>query len=451
MSQSGARELLATLDPCDYVEAQRRAGRSGLDPSFVEHWASQHREADALLKRGRLGPELSEALLLFREITYPMAMHERSAIPSYYPYTCVNVLDWFMRSDGGDLEELKRKCVLGMTALLLDIGRFELHSLIGYEPFQTLRFEPERALTRIQHLREMYAAATALGERIAGASTRLPWAPFAAAKVTEYATGPGRVGALVHFSLLPQTGFHDEVLFLRSIHVSELCFYGIRISVTQAKDAMGRGDYAGARGFLEQAVGFSGVLRQAFLLLRTMPPEHFHDFRAAAANASAVQSINYQLMEIALFGLSEHKVALYRRIPHLAGLLREENRDSPCLRSVILDRSASAEDEGVAPMIEQARQLDRKLLGWRGLHVAFALEYLSDTPVGTGGTAGAPYLKQFLWDTLFEETRGEVDTGQGPSEAEGAESGHPGLHIAPARELIGPDRIIVTTESAEQL
>lgn len=450
MIHSRIREALTELNLPDYVAAQRRAGRSGLDSAFVQQWADQYRASASMLKRGHLSPELAESILLFREITYPMAMLERSPIPSYYPYTCVNILDWYMGDCGEDLEALKRKSVTGIVALSLDVGRFEMHSLIGYEPFPGLKFEPEFAVQRIRLLKDVYAATTRLSARIPNSSTQLPHAPRSYDTIIDYANEPGRISGLIYFSCMPQTQYHDEVLFLRSIHISELCFYGIRIAVVQAREAIERGEFASARMLLEQAVAFSEVLRQVFHLLRTMPPVHFHDFRASAMNASAVQSANFQLLDVHLFGLSEHKVALFNRIPHLRNVLRYSPRGFDCLRDVLsaLTQNSNGDDDDKAALIKTARELDSKLLNWRGLHVGFARHYLSDTGTGTGGTSGASYLKLFLRNTLFGETTleqeeaGELsEAGAGVSDTEHA---YTGLHIAPPRELIGPDKLIVT-------
>src|SRR5436190_13883509 len=137
MSHPGVRQMLTAMNPSDYVATQRQGGRSGLDSAFVQKWAEQYRDAVSELKRPRLRANLAGANLLAREITYPMAMQEQSSIPSYYPYTCVNILDWYMDDCQGDLEKLKVKSIQGIIALSLDLGRFEMHSLIGYEPFQT--------------------------------------------------------------------------------------------------------------------------------------------------------------------------------------------------------------------------------------------------------------------------------------------------------------------------
>jgi tryptophan 2,3-dioxygenase len=449
MIHSRVRQALTALNLSDYVAAQRSVGRFDLDPEFVRHWADQYRAAASLLKRLRPSPELAEALLLFREVTYPMAMQERSRIPSYYPYTCVNILDWYMGDCGEDLEALKKKSVIGIVALLLDLGRFETHSLIGYEPFQPSHFEPELAAERIRVLKDVYAATVQLSGQVPGSATRLPLTPRTYDNVIDYAAEPGRFSALLYFSCMPQTRFHDEVLFLRSIHISELCFYGIRIAVVQAREAIGRGALATARACLEQAIAFGEVLHQTFRVVRTMPPAHFLDFRESAANASAVQSANYQLMDVHLFGLSQHKLALFQRIPHLRNVLRYYHPGFVCLRDLL--QSVSPDGDG-GPLLETARQLDHKLLTWRGLHVGFAQLYLADIPVGTGGTSGAAYLKLFLRNTLFGETRIDPAAAGELSEACAAlsdtEVARPGMYIAPPRDLIGPDKL-PATEPAE--
>ena len=446
---SRVRQALTELNLSEYVETQRNTGRFDLEPHFVWRWADHYRTAASLLKRVDLSPELAEAMLLLREIAYPAAMQERSRVPSYYPYTCVNILDWYLGDCGEDLEAQKRKCVVGIVALLLDLGSFEMRSLIGCEHFQPLHFEPEFAVERIRMVKDVYAATVRLSEQVPNASVRLPFTPRTYDTIIDYANEPSRLSALVHFSCIPQTRFHDEVLFLRSIHISEFCFYGIRIAVVQAKDAISRSALATARTSLQQAIAFSEVLHQIFRVVRNMPPPHFLDFRESAANASAVQSANYQLMDAHLFGLSEYKRVLFKRIPHLHDMLSPYGPGFLCLRDVL--KSIEPDGNDAASMLETARELDSKLLTWRGLHVGFANLYLADIPVGTGGTSGAEYLKLFLRNTLFGETTIDLADAEDFSELSAAvsmtEIDHPDMHLAPPRELIAPEKMPVTEPS----
>jgi tryptophan 2,3-dioxygenase len=440
MIHSGVRQALRSLKPSEYIGIQRQTGRSGLSPEFVRQWADQYNSSGSLLNSSRLKPELAETMRFIREITYPMAMQAVSSIPYYYPYTCVNILDWYMGDCDEDPEKLKRKSILGIVALLLDLGKFEMHSLIGCEPFQPLHFEPELALERIRILKDVYAATARLSGLVPGSSAALPYTSRSYESVLDYASEPGRISALIYFTCLPQTQYHDEVLFLRSIHISELCFYGIRNAIAQAKDEIRRSAFTAARTYLQQAIAFTEVLREIFKVVRTMPVEHFLDFRASAANASAVQSANYQLLEIHLFGFNEHKRALFERIPHLQGMVNYSQSSFVCLRDLLSSVSPNSNDAEAASLLETARQLDSRLLTWRGLHVSFAQLYLADISVGTGGTSGAAYLKLFLRNTLFGETKANLEMVEESSEAPPPDSG---LHIAPPKELIGPEKIII--------
>lgn len=443
MVYSGIREALQSLDPAEYIATQRRAGRSGLASEFVRQWADQYDSAESMLTDS-LDQSLAEAIRLVREITYPMAMQAVSPIPYYYQYTCVNILNWFMDGCKGDPEKLKRKSIQGIVALLLDLGKFEMQSLIGSETFQPLHFEPDLAIKRIQMLKDVYAATALLSGLIPGSSPALPFSPRSYGSVMDFSNEPDRISALIYFSCLPQTQYHDEVLFLRSIHISELCFYGIRIAIAQAKDEIQQCRFAVARIYLQQAIAFTEILREIFKLVRTMPVEHFLDFRESAANASAVQSANYQLLDIHLFGFNEHKRALFGRIPHLQELVNYSHPSFVCFRDVLSAIPSNNNDSETASLLETARQLDSRLLTWRGLHVSFAQLYLADIPVGTGGTSGAAYLKLFLRSTLFGQTKitpeMSVESSELPPENV--------LRIAPSKELIGPDKTI-TPEPTE--
>src|SRR5258708_13505784 len=105
-----------------------------------------------------------------------------------------------------------------------------------------------------------------------------------------------------------------------------------------------------------------------------MPPEHFIDFREVTGQASAVQSFNYQRLDIVLFGMNSEKVEVYRRVPHLKSLLQYSSPQFASLRSML--NGLSADNPEAQQLIEQARVLDRHLLSWRGLHLTFPPPHL---------------------------------------------------------------------------
>src|SRR5258708_8863878 len=122
-----------------------------------------------------------------------------------------------------------------------------------------------------------------------------------------------------------------------------------------------------------------------------MPPEHFIDFREVTGQASAVQSFNYQRLDIVLFGMNSEKVEVYRRVPHLKSLLQYSSPQFASLRSML--NGLSADNPEAQQLIEQARVLDRHLLSWRGFHLSFALPYLpprTPAPPGTPRPSPSP-------------------------------------------------------------
>lgn len=149
-----------------------------------------------------------------------------------------------------------------------------------------------------------------------------------------------------------------------------------------------------------EANAFVNVLYGAFRVLRTMPPEHFAGFRESTGNASAIQSRNYQVMDIYLRGVDPEKRDLYIGMPHLADLARFEHPRFVSLRRA-LATVAESRVAGADQVLQEARLLDERLLTWRGLHLAFAKSYLPDGGAGTGGTVGAPYLARLLRAGLF--------------------------------------------------
>jgi tryptophan 2,3-dioxygenase len=179
------------------------------------------------------------------------------------------------------------------------------------------------------------------------------------------------------------------------------------------------------------------MLHESFRVLQSMPPEHFLDFREVTGQASAVQSFNYQRLDIALFGLNPEKVSVFQRVPHLSSLLQYSSREFASLRSLLnaLPQRDSLEER----VLELGRLLDRHLLSWRGLHLSFALRYLPLEALGTGGTAGPSYLQKFFRQSLFDDTEPDFalieEIFGRSSKIQEIFRARPGTRIAPAENL----------------
>jgi len=192
-------------------------------------------------------------------------------------------------------------------------------------------------------------------------------------------------------------------VFLRTIHIAELCFFGLRTIIIETIENLRRQCFPAATKCLNEAIGFAELLHRTFGVLRTMPPDHFADFRDYTENASAIQSRGYQLLDVYFRGVDQHKLRVYKERRHLAFLEKYAHPSFVHLRS-LLRQDGTSRSEDWQKVMTAAQQLDAKLKTWRGLHVGFALAYLPPAVSGTGGTVGAPYLKQFLHEGLFSET-----------------------------------------------
>jgi tryptophan 2,3-dioxygenase len=208
---------------------------------------------------------------------------------------------------------------------------------------------------------------------------------------------------LADFVGFPQTQSHEEVVFLRTIQAAELCFVGLLISVLEALDSLSSPTPEAAAEALSEGTALARVLHGAFSALSPMRPEQFLSFRGATGQASAIQSWNYQLLDIRLRGCDSRKLPYLQRIPHFAPLLAlSELR--PSLKKALADLGPI----GSPLILEKAAEFDGQMHRWRGLHLSFAKKYLGDIPVGTGETPGAPYLRMFLNEGILHRDKGGV-------------------------------------------
>ena len=127
-------------------------------------------------------------------------------------------------------------------------------------------------------------------------------------------------------------------------------------------------------------------------------------FRDATGDASAVQSLNYHLMELVLYGYDDRKAATYTAFPHLDQINSFRLRD---LRSLYAAVGTSEDDEVVAAFAA----MERHMVQWRGRHYGFGRTYLPNMK-GSGGTEGAGYLKRFVHKTGLASGARIEDTEQ---------------------------------------
>jgi tryptophan 2,3-dioxygenase len=212
----------------------------------------------------------------------------------------------------------------------------------------------------------------------------------------------------------PRTEHHDEVLFIVIHQAFELWFKLQLREMEAARDALLAGDATGARWYLRRVAAVGGLLVHQIGLLDTMAPQDFMRFRSELSPASGFQSVQFREVEF-LGGLPdpgylerldlqpEDRARLERRLsePTLrdawSSLLRAAG--DPPLIEVYADRRRHQDLFLVA---EDLLDVDQQLVLWRTRHLTM-VERQIGTKVGTGGSAGAGYLRTTLEKRLFPE------------------------------------------------
>ncbi|WP_328928806.1 hypothetical protein OG429_32440 [Streptomyces sp. NBC_00190] len=178
---------------------------------------------------------------------------------------------------------------------------------------------------------------------------------------------PSAVVRAVELTLTPTTRCHDEQMFIRVIQIFEAVFAAVGRSIGAATEAVAAGRADRARELLEgatrQVTGTSGVFR----VLTTMPKDAFAVIRANTDGRSAVQSRAYRTVE--------------RSAPELHGALLTSSLQECELQSVM-------------------SELDTAWGAMKRTHWGITMKVIG-TVRGTGGTAGASYLREAAEARLF--------------------------------------------------
>ncbi|MGW5939008.1 tryptophan 2,3-dioxygenase family protein [Streptomyces celluloflavus] len=363
----------------DIVRMQGAHGRAGLTGADRARLAGWHESAAA-----GGGAEQEIVGLLTRPFS------RREQIPEYYRYTSLHVYDWFLAPYA---DEPVAAGISGLRATLADLAAREgarADLVSGAAPYL-----PER-LARLRELIEQVDAVAIAPEgpgRGAGGMGRvdhddvLSW----------------RLSVLTRCTAFPQSDDDNEHLFLRAVHSCELAFYLARWTACRAITAIAADDPTAAAFRIGQVAEFAQLLNGIFHVLKTLSPQQFMNFREATGAASAVQSLNFHLMELALFGYDPRKSEVFCGIRHLRMLNDPPYRDHWPLRDAVI---ASGKQE----LRTAFDAVERSMLTWRGRHYGFGRLYLPRQLKGSGGTEGAGYLKRFVnKDSCLPGTPGPVD------------------------------------------
>ncbi len=226
---------------------------------------------------------------------------------------------------------------------------------------------------------------------------------------------------------------HDEMLFIVIHQVYELWFKQELHEIDYLGEQLTAGDGARALGTLNRILTILKTLVAQIDVLETMTPLEFLSFRDRLDSASGFESFQFREFEFAL-GLKKPatierfaegtsaRANLERRLaaPSIWQLfLRHLHAKGVAIPSAALDRDPAlptAEDEGVQEQLikiyredtatmqvcERLVDLDEGVQEWRYRHVKMVQRTIG-TKRGTGGSEGAEYLKNTLFQPVFPD------------------------------------------------
>jgi aminocarboxymuconate-semialdehyde decarboxylase len=242
---------------------------------------------------------------------------------------------------------------------------------------------------------------------------------------------------LQHAQSSPQ--HHDELLFIIVHQTYELWFkellHDLDAVVANLKVAgsnpKSRDEVYEAARLLRRCTEITRVLVEQFTILETMLPTHFLAFRGKLEPASGFQSEQFRELEF-LCGLKDEKMLRYHRPTPEAHALLEKRLREPSLHDAFFDalhamgklqipdnatdrQRFDARARAVLSLYHDERnnrdwidvcerltEFDELVVSWRLRHIQL-VERVIGVRMGTGGSAGASYLKLTLDKKFFPE------------------------------------------------
>ncbi|PZS20454.1 MAG: tryptophan 2,3-dioxygenase [Pseudonocardiales bacterium] len=225
----------------------------------------------------------------------------------------------------------------------------------------------------------------------------------------------------------PATEQHDEMLFVIIHQVYELWFKQILHEAALLQVRLEEGGSAGALATARRIAKILKTIVGQLDVLETMTPRQFASFRPELGSASGFQSNQFRVIEAVL---GRRDFAGHEDEPQLAAALHRRSVFDSLLRYLaktgyqvpaeFMDRDPSAawhadmtiqallvdvyQDDTAPPaeVCEALVDIDEGIQEWRYRHVKM-VERIIGTKIGTGGSAGAQYLRSTLFRPAFPD------------------------------------------------
>ena len=231
----------------------------------------------------------------------------------------------------------------------------------------------------------------------------------------------------------PRSDEHDEMLFIVIHQVYELWFKQLLHELAQLQRSLEKGDTAHSTRTLRRALTILKVVVAQIDVLETMTPRQFTSFRERLDESSGFQSGQFRELEAVLGRRDKRMLAPYGKdsdaharitaamtrpavfdsfLRYLAGAgydiaATDLGRDvgtqwteSEDVQRVLVQ--VYRDDSGPSTVADLLVDLDEGLQEWRYRHVKM-VERTIGGKSGTGGSAGAAYLRTTLFHAVFPD------------------------------------------------
>jgi len=223
----------------------------------------------------------------------------------------------------------------------------------------------------------------------------------------------------------PRSDHHDEMLFIIIHQTKELWMKELLHELKFAVGLIGEGRYAEAYNAMARISRIQAVMTLSWEVLSTLTPVDYLKFRHVLGTASGFQSAQFREIEFRL-GLKEPNFVSHYPEGSAERQSLGQALGEPSLREAAVtameragfdlgDKSTEAlaaawlqvyrDPERWFELYELAEKLldiDDAMVAWRQKHV-LTVERIIGLKRGTGGSAGAPYLRATLEKRLFPE------------------------------------------------
>jgi tryptophan 2,3-dioxygenase len=223
----------------------------------------------------------------------------------------------------------------------------------------------------------------------------------------------------------PLSDLHDEMLFIVIHQTKELWMKQMLDELELAISLVGEDRFAEAYKAMARISRIQAVMTLSWDVLSTLTPVDYLKFRDVLGTSSGFQSAQFRELEYRL-GLKDPRFLEHHEPGTSAHARLKTALEQPSLRDCatgalaragfdVGDRSVEALAEAwvqvyrdadrwfeLYELAEKLVDIDDALASWRHKHVLTVERIIGNKP-GTGGSAGAPYLRSTLEKRIFPE------------------------------------------------